>query len=39
MKNYIIDIMAASHKGLGIIGRRIITQEFQDKKEAMKFFV
>jgi hypothetical protein len=32
----VIDITAASYNGLGIVGRRIITEQFPNRKEAMK---
>ena len=37
MKSFVIDITAASYKGLGIVGRRIITEQFPNRKEAMKY--
>lgn len=37
MRRFIIDVIAASHKGLGIVGRKIITEEFPDRKEAMRY--
>lgn len=37
MRRFVIDIIAASQKGLGIIGRRIITEEFTNRKEAMRY--
>lgn len=36
MKSFVIDITAASYNGLGIVGRRIITEQFPNRKEAMK---
>lgn len=37
MRRFVIDITAASYNGLGIIGRKIINEEFPDRKEAMKY--
>lgn len=37
MKRFVIDITAASYKGLGIVGRRIITELFSDRREAMRY--
>lgn len=37
MRRFVIDVMAASHKGLGIVGRKIITEEFPNRKEAMRY--
>ena len=36
MKSFVIDITAASYNGVGIVGRRIITEQFPNRKEAMK---
>nr|DAP15290.1 MAG TPA: hypothetical protein [Caudoviricetes sp.] len=37
MKSFVIDITAVSYNGLGIVGRRIITEQFPNRKEAMKY--
>ena len=37
MKSFAIDITAAGYNGLGIVGRRIITEQFPNRKEAMKY--
>lgn len=37
MKSFVIDITAASYNGLGIVGRRIITEQFPNRKEAMTY--
>lgn len=37
MKSFAIDITAASYNGLGIVGRRIITEQFPNRKEAMTY--